>query len=365
MKPMVDLKKQYYDIKDELWSMLENILESSHYVLGKRVHEFEEKVKTYHGVEEAISVASGTDALHLALRAFGIGQGDEVITTPFTFFATVEAILYTGAKPVFVDIQPDTFNIDVSSIEEKITSRTKAIIPVHMFGHPADMKDIMDIAKKYGIIVIEDCAQSFGASLDNIKTGSFGNAGCFSFYPSKNLGAYGDGGLIILKDPEIAAKIRKLRNHGSSGNYVHEFIGYNSRLDEIQAGILLVKFKRIDEFNKKRRQKASYYDKLLSDIIICPIEKEGAYHVYHQYTIRSSKRDLIQQSLKKNNISSVVYYPVPLHLQKALDFLGYKEGSLPMAERLSKEVLSLPIYPELDESDIYLTADIIRQCLKE
>lgn len=365
MKPMVDLKKQYGEIKDEIWSMLESILESSHYIMGKKVLELEEKVRNYHGVKEAVSVASGTDALHLALKAFGINEGDEVITTPFTFFATVEAILYTGAKPVFVDVQPDTFNIDVSHMEDKITSRTKAIIPVHMFGHPADMKDIMEIARKYELIVIEDCAQSFGASLDGVKTGSFGNAGCFSFYPSKNLGAYGDGGMVILNDSDIANKIRKLRNHGSAGNYVHEFIGYNSRLDEIQAGVLLVKLKKIDEYNNKRRHKASLYTELLSDIVTCPIEKEGAFHVYHQYTIRSSKRDLIQKVLKENNISSVVYYPIPLHLQKALDFLGYKEGSFPVAESLSKEVLSLPIYPELDESDVYLTAAIIKKCLKE
>jgi dTDP-4-amino-4,6-dideoxygalactose transaminase len=365
MKPMVDLKKQYYEIKDEIWSMLENILESSHYILGKKVLELEEKVRNYHGVKEAVSVASGTDALHLALKALGIKEGDEVITTPFTFFATVEAILYTGATPVFVDIQPDTFNIDVSYIEDKITPSTKAIIPVHMFGHPADMKEIMEIARKYGLIVVEDCAQSFGASLDGLKTGSFGNAGCFSFYPSKNLGAYGDGGMVILNDSDIANKIKKLRNHGSAGNYVHEFIGYNSRLDEIQAGVLLVKLEKIDEYNNKRRQKASLYNELLSDIVTCPIEKEGAFHVYHQYTIRSSRRDLIQKALKENNISSVVYYPVPLHLQKALDFLGYKEGSFPIAEKISKEVLSLPIYPELDESDVYLTADIIKKCLKE
>ncbi len=362
---MVDLKKQYYEIKDEIWSMLENILESSHYILGKKVLELEEKVRNYHGVKEAVSVASGTDALHLALKALGIKEGDEVITTPFTFFATVEAILYTGATPVFVDIQPDTFNIDVSYIEDKITPSTKAIIPVHMFGHPADMKEIMEIARKYGLIVVEDCAQSFGASLDGLKTGSFGNAGCFSFYPSKNLGAYGDGGMVILNDSDIANKIKKLRNHGSAGNYVHEFIGYNSRLDEIQAGVLLVKLEKIDEYNNKRRQKASLYNELLSDIVTCPIEKEGAFHVYHQYTIRSSRRDLIQKALKENNISSVVYYPVPLHLQKALDFLGYKEGSFPIAEKISKEVLSLPIYPELDESDVYLTADIIKKCLKE
>lgn len=361
---MVDLKKQYKDLKDEIFSMLEDILESSHYILGNKVKELEEKVREYHGSKESIGVASGTDALHLVLRAFGISEGDEVITTPFTFFATVEAILYTGAKPVFVDIQPDTFNINVSQIEDKITNRTKAILPVHMFGHPADMKEIMEIAKKYSLLVIEDCAQAFGASLYGIKTGSFGDAGCFSFYPSKNLGAYGDGGMIVINRSEIAEKIRMLRNHGSKGNYIHEFIGFNSRLDEIQAGILLVKFKKIDEFNKKRRQKALLYNQLLNDIVVCPTEKDGIYHVYHQYTIKSPKRDLIQQKLGEKGISSVVYYPIPLHLQKALNFLGYKLGDFPEAERSSKEVLSLPIYPELEDSDIILTSDVIRKCLK-
>lgn len=365
MKPMIDLKKQYTEIKDEILFMLNDILESSHYVLGKRGLELEENIKNYHGVKEAIAVASGTDALHLSMRALGIGEGDEVITTPFTFFATAEAILYVGAKPVFVDIEPDTYNIDASRIEEKITSRTKAILPVHIFGHPADMKRIMDIAKRHKLRVIEDCAQSFGALLDGIKTGGFGDAGCFSFYPSKNLGAYGDGGMIILNDLKAADEIRKLRNHGSKGGYRHECLGYNSRLDEMQAGILLVKLKRIDGYNRKRRENTSLYNRLLSSVIPCPVEKDGAYHVYHQYTIRSHRRDFIQQTLQDNGISSVVYYPIPLHLQEAMKFLGHKEGDFPIAEQVSKEVLSLPIYPELDKAEIEQTSEIILKCLKE
>lgn len=364
MKPMIDLKKQYLDIKDEVLSILNEILEGSQYVLGKRVLELEENVKKYHGVKEAIGVASGTDALHLSLKALGIGEGDEVITTPFTFFATVEAILYTGAKPVFVDIEPETYNIDVSLIEKKITKKTKAVLPVHIFGHPADMKNIMDLASRYNLKVVEDCAQSFGASLNGTKTGSFGDAGCFSFYPSKNLGAYGDGGMIVLNDSQTADEIRKLRNHGSRGGYRHECLGYNSRLDEIQAGILLVKFKRIDEYNKKRRENASLYNSLLSDAVVTPVEKDGAYHVYHQYTIRSNKRDFIQQCLKEYGISSVVYYPIPLHLQEATKFLGHKEGDFPASERVAMEVLSLPIYPELDDADIRLVSEIIHKCLK-
>lgn len=360
MKPMIDLKKQYIEIKDEVLSILNEILESSHYILGEKVREFEADIKRYHGVQEAIGVASGTDALHLSLRALGIGEGDEVITTPFTFFATVEAILYVGAKPVFVDIEPDTYNIDASLIEDKITDKTKAILPVHIFGHPADMDAIMKIAKRYNLKVIEDCAQSFGALINNKKTGSIGDIGCFSFYPSKNLGAYGDGGMIILNDPNVAEEIRKLRNHGSKGGYRHECLGYNSRLDEIQAGILIVKLKKIDEYNKKRREKASLYSSLLSDTLVCPVERSGCYHVYHQYTIRSAQRDRIQQRLKENAISSVVYYPIPLHLQDALKFMGHKEGDFPVAEMASKEVLSLPIYPELDEKDIEITAKIIK-----
>jgi dTDP-4-amino-4,6-dideoxygalactose transaminase len=364
MKPMIDLKKQYMEIKDEVLSMLNEVLESSQYVLGKRVMELENHIKKYHGVQEAIGVASGTDALHLSLKALGIGEGDEVITTPFTFFATVEAILYTGAKPVFVDIEPDTYNIDVSLIEQKITERTKALLPVHIFGHPANMKNIMDIASKYNLKVIEDCAQSFGAYLDGKKTGSFGDAGCFSFYPSKNLGAYGDGGMITLNDLHVADEIRKLRNHGSKGGYRHECLGYNSRLDEIQAGILLVKLRRIDTYNNKRRENASLYNSLLSDAVITPVEKNGAYHVYHQYTIRSNKRDFIQQYLREHGISSVVYYPIPLHLQEATGFLGYREGDFPVTEQVSQEVLSLPIYPELDEEDIRLISEVIHKCLK-
>lgn len=360
MVPMVDLKKQFQGIKEEVLNIVTEILESSQYILGQKVSEFEKKVAVYHGVREAIGVASGTDALHLAIDALGIGEGDEVITTPFTFFATVEAILYTGATPVFVDIEPDTLNIDVSQIEANITGKTKAILPVHLFGHPSDMRTILNIAKKHRLKMIEDCAQSFGAEANGKKVGSIGDAGCFSFYPSKNLGGYGDGGMIILNSTRVADTIRELRNHGSRGSYRHKRVGFNSRLDELQAGILLVKLIRIDEYNRKRRQNASFYNNLLSDKVKCPVEKKGAYHVYHQYTIMSHKRDEIQQKLKENGISSVIYYPVPLHLQKALKFLGYQKGDFPVTEKAAKEVLSLPMYPELEESAIVNIAEIIR-----
>ncbi len=363
MIPMVDLKKQFRAIKDELFDVLAEILESSHYILGPNVSHFEKKVARYHGVREAVGVASCTDALHLSIDALGIGEGDEVITTPFTFFATVESILYTGATPVFVDIEPDTLNIDTGRIEASVTKRTKAILPVHLFGNPADMGSIMRIAKKYRLKVIEDCAQSFGARLNGKKTGSFGDTGCFSFYPSKNLGGYGDGGMIVVNESRVADRIRELRNHGSSGSYRHSRVGFNSRLDEIQAGILLVKFKHIDEYNRKRRRNAALYTSILSDTIKCPVERKGAYHIFHQYTIMSKKRDAIQQWLKENGISSVVYYPVPLHLQKALRFLGYRRGDFPVAEKAAKEVLSLPMYPELEEAAIEKIAGIVRKAV--
>jgi UDP-2-acetamido-2-deoxy-ribo-hexuluronate aminotransferase len=361
MIPMVDLKKQFRTIKDEVFDVLAEILESSHYILGPNVSNFEKRVARYHSVREAVGVASCTDALHLSIDALGIGEGDEIITTPFTFFATVESILYTGATPVFVDIQPDTLNIDTRLIEAGVTKRTKAILPVHLFGNPADMGDILRIAKKYRLKVIEDCAQSFGARLNGKKTGSFGDTGCFSFYPSKNLGGYGDGGMIVINESRMADRIRELRNHGSSGSYRHTRVGFNSRLDEIQAGILLVKLRHIDAYNRMRRRNAGLYTSLLSDTIKCPVEKKGAYHVFHQYTIMSKKRDTIQKGLKEHGISSVVYYPVPLHLQSALRFLGYRRGDFPVAEKAAREVLSLPMYPELEERTIKKIARIIRQ----
>jgi UDP-2-acetamido-2-deoxy-ribo-hexuluronate aminotransferase len=358
--PMIDLKRQFQEIKEEIFQVMTEIFGSGQYILGPRVSEFEKKIADYHGVSEAVGVASGTDAIHLSINAFGIGEGDEVITTPFTFFATVEAILYSGAMPVFVDVDAETFNIDTSQIETKITDKTKAILPVHLFGQMADMQEISKLAKKYGLKVIEDCAQSFGANLNGKKAGSFGDAGCFSFYPSKNLGGYGDGGIITINDSMIADKVRKLRNHGSRSSYIHEDIGFNSRLDEIQAGVLLVKFKYIDKYNLARRQKAALYTVLLSDKVRCPVEKKGAYHVFHQYTIRNDKRDEIKKRLRDKGISSVVYYPVPLHLQEALRFLGYKEGDFPVAEKSAKEVLSLPIYPEIEEPVIEKIAEIIK-----
>jgi len=359
MVPMVDLKKQFQEIKDEVDHAVRKVLESGHYILGPHVTDLEKRFAHYHDVHEAIGVASCTDALHLTIAALGIEQGDEIITTPFTFFATVEAILYAGATPVFVDIDPDTFNINTHEIKSRITKRTKAIMPVHIFGHPAEMNKIMQVARKHGLRVIEDCAQSISAHTHGKKVGSFGDAGCFSFYPSKNLGACGDGGMIILNNSHLAKKIRILRNHGSPGSYKHDTVGFNSRLDELQAAILLVKFKRLEKYTKKRREHAALYSHLLSNMVTCPVEREESYHVFHQYTIRSPRRDAIQKRLKENGIDSVIYYPVPLHLQKALRFLGYHRGDFPVTEKAAREVLSLPMYPELETSTIQKIVEVI------
>ncbi len=363
MIPMIDLKKQYRDIEEEVLREIKEVLESGQYILGPKVRSFEKEVARYHNVRNAIGVASGTDALNLALKAIEVGEGDEVITTPFTFFATIEAIIYQGARPVFVDIEPDTFNIDTDQIEARITSKTKAILPVHIFGHPANMEILVDMADSYGISIVEDCAQAFGAHIRGRKVGTFGTCGCFSFYPSKNLGGYGDGGLVITNDDDIAERIRIIRNHGSPGGYINKKIGLNSRLDELQAAILRVKLKRIDSYNELRRRHAKYYTERLSDLVACPVEKEGYCHVYHQYTIRTALRDMIREGLKKRGISSVVYYPIPMHLQDALRFLGYRAGDFPVAEAASKEVLSLPIYPELTEDEQELVCKTIEEAL--
>jgi len=344
---MLDLTRQCRDLRKDIRKALEPILDSGRFVLGENVEALEREIAEYHSVKYAISVASGTDALHLSLRAAGVGEGDEVITTPFTFIATAEAIAYVGARPVFVDIEGQTLNIDPSKIEERITHRTKAIIPVHLFGQPVDMEPVMDIARRYNLRVIEDCAQAFGARYRGVVVGGIGDAGCFSFYPSKNLGAYGDGGMIITNDKEIYRTVRLLRNHGANTDYKHRFIGFNSRLDEIQAAVLRVKLRHVDTYNRRRRDIARLYTSILSGVVECPVEVSGTYHVYHQYTIKTTKRARVIKALREKGISSVIYYPLPLHLQDAFRYLGYKRGDFPESERASRKVLSLPIYPEL------------------
>ncbi|MEK6724984.1 MAG: DegT/DnrJ/EryC1/StrS family aminotransferase [Deltaproteobacteria bacterium] len=354
--PMVDLKRQYHEIKSEIDEAVLNALEATQFILGPNVQRFEEEAAAFLGVKHAVSLANGTEALHLALLASGIGKGDEVITTPFTFIATAEAISYVGAKPVFVDIDPRTFNIDPKKMEEYIVahgvSRMKAIIPVHLYGQAADMDPIMAIAKKHKLKVIEDCAQSFGGDYKGKMTGSFGEFGCYSFFPSKNLGCYGDGGMVTTNDPELAEKVKMLRNHGSKVRYYHSVIGYNSRLDEIQAAILRVKLKRMKRFNELRNRNAHLYSKMLEGTGVTPPFEDGnGMHVYHQYTVKTSSRDRIIEALAKEGIASAIYYPVPLHKQDVYK-KDYQGLSLPITEKVSQEVLSLPIFPELTEEEI-------------
>jgi dTDP-4-amino-4,6-dideoxygalactose transaminase len=361
---MVDLKIQYDALKDEIDSAVLRVIQNTAFILGPEGKALEQSIAEYHYVKFAVGVASGTDALHLALRAAGIGPGDEVITTPFTFIATAEAISYQGAVPVFVDIRPDTFNIDVTQIESRITRRTKAILPVHLYGQSADMTAIMAIARKHKLKVIEDCAQSFGADHRGTKTGAFGDLGCFSFFPSKNLGCYGDGGMVITNDAKLAERLQSLRNHGSKVRYYHDEVGYNSRLDEIQAAVLNVKFKRIDSYNAGRIRSAGLYKKYLSvPGVQTPVESGDGKHVYHQYTIKVKDRDAVKKRLDDAKMSSMIYYPVPLHLQAAYQDLGLKQGSLPVAEQAARDVLSLPMYPELTEEQIRTVSDAVKKAL--
>lgn len=358
----LDLKKQYKSIKKEIDKAIKNVLENSIFIGGPEVEKFESDVAKFCGVNYAIGVNSGTDALYLSLKALGITKGDEVITTPFTFIATAEVIANCGAKPVFVDIDPETYNIDVSKIEEKITKRTKAILPVHLFGQMADMEQIIKIAKKHKLKVVEDSAQAISAKI-KIKNkwkraGSIGDFGCFSFFPSKNLGVYGDGGLITTNNKSLADKIKLLRNHGSSPKekYKNLILGTNSRLDAIQAAVLNIKLKYLDGWSRKRREKADYYTKSIKKItkeIIPPEILQDRNHVFHQYTLRigQGKRNKIVDYLNSKGIPTMVYYPLPLHMQTALSYLKYRKNSFPKAEKTSKEVFSLPIYPEIPKSD--------------
>jgi dTDP-4-amino-4,6-dideoxygalactose transaminase len=361
---MVDLKIQYEAIRDEIDKAVRDVIRSTSFILGPQGRTLEQSIASYHGVKYAVGVASGTDALHLALRAAGVGPGDEVITTPFTFIATAEAVSYIGAIPVFIDIRPDTFNIDTDQIEQRITERTKAILPVHLYGQSADMDPLMAIARKHGLRVIEDCAQSFGAEYRGKRTGSLGDFGCFSFFPSKNLGCYGDGGMVITDDQKAAERLLSLRNHGSKVRYYHEEIGYNSRLDEVQAAILNIKFKRIDAYNEGRRRSAALYTKFLSvSGIQTPFESKDCRHVFHQYTIRIRDRDGVKKKLDDAKVSSMIYYPVPCHLQTAYADLGMKPGSLPVAEQAAREVLSLPMFPELTEEQVRSVTDAVKSAL--
>jgi len=361
--PLLDLKEQYQKIKPEIEAKVQKVLEEANYVLGPEVKEFEANVAAYCDAKFGVGVNSGTDALHLPLAALKVGPGDEVITTPFTFFATSEVISVMGAKPVFCDIQADTFNIDPEQIKAKITPKTKGIVPVHLYGHPAEMDAIMAIAREHNLWVLEDCAQSLGSSYKGKKTGSFGVAGAISFFPSKNLGAYGDGGMIVTSDQEMAEELKALRVHGGKKRYFYETLGFNSRLDTIQAPILNIKLKYLNQWNERRREIAAFYSENLAQIpgVVPPSERPGCYHIYHQYTFRAPKRDELQKHLQEKGIGNAIYYPLALHLQEVYSNLGYKKGDLPVTEKAQDEVISLPIYPELKPEDLEYIVGTIKE----
>ena len=351
--PIVDLKDQYDSIKDEIREALDNVLNSCSFVLGKQVAMFEEEFAEYCQAKYCVAVNSGTSALHLALLAHGIGQGHEVITVPHTFIATAEAISYTGAIPVFVDVNQETYNMDASKIESRVTDKTKAILPVHIYGQPADMDPILEIAEKHNLVVIEDACQAHGAEYKGRKAGCIGNAGCFSFYPSKNLGAYGEGGAVTTDEEAIYEKIRTLRNHGESEKYFHQSIGYNYRMDAFQGAVLRVKLRHLDEWIEARRNNARLYNQLLKETeIITPTEPDFAKSVYHLYVVRVKNRDALRKCLGESEIGTGLHYPLPIHLQESYHFLGYKKGDFPVSEKISKEILSLPMYPELSDGQI-------------
>jgi len=376
--PLMNLKKQYASIKEEADKKVLEVLSAAQYIMGENVKEFEKEISEYLGVKHSISVGNGTDALIIALKALGIGEGDEVITTPFTFFATAESISFVGATPVFVDVDMNTYNIDPAKIEEKITEKTKAIMPVHIFGQPCDMDPINEIAKKYNLKVIEDACQAIGSEYKGKKTGTLSDIACFSFFPTKNLGCAGDGGMIVTDDDELATICRALRTHGSGANgqkayniinsikedteedkgsdntvynplkYYNYLIGQNSRLDEIQAAILRVKLRKLDKWNDARRENARFYNAQLKDTeLVTPFEATDVKHVYHLYILQSENRTELVNYLKENGIATGVYYPVPLHLQKAYKDLEYKEGDLPNAEYLSHRTFAIPMFAEL------------------
>jgi dTDP-4-amino-4,6-dideoxygalactose transaminase len=351
-------------MQDEINKAITDVLSSGNYILGPNVKALEKEIADYCGTEYAVGLANGTDALVLTLDAYGIGPGDEVITSPYSFFATAEAISRVGAVPVFVDIDEATYNIDVRLIENSITKRTKAIIPVHLFGQPAAMDEITELADRYGLKVIEDACQAMGAAYKGRKAGSLGHAACFSFFPTKNLGGYGDGGMVTTDDKDLAARIRILRAHGSSKKYYNSLIGYNSRLDELQAAILRVKLKRLDNWNIARRENAERYKILLRGLgLKLPEAADEAYHIYHLYIVRHPKRDEIMRSLGNSQIGCGVYYPVPLHRQEVYK-QKYSDISLPVVEAASKETFAIPLFPEMTEEQTVCVAEELRKIMK-
>jgi len=362
--PLVDLVAQYNSIKDEIDEAVLGVIRKGQFIGGDEVSLLEAEIAKYSGSAHAIGVASGTDALRLSLLAHGISQEDEVITTPFTFIATAETISQCGATPVFCDINMETYNINPMVIEDKITGRTKAILPVHLYGQPADMDTILDIARRHKLIVIEDCAQAFGAKYKGSRVGSLGNTGCFSFFPSKTLGAYGDGGMVVTNDADVADKIRMLRNHGGKDKYHSSLHGFNSRLDAVQATVLRVKLRHVDEWISARNEKAAEYNRSLSglDCITAPVLQSGSAISY--YTVRVSRnlgRDNLARFLESKDVSCAVYYPVALHFQEVYECLGYRTRDLPCSEQASEEVLSLPLYPEIEDKQVEWVCNGIKE----
>lgn len=373
---VLDLKAQYSLLKEELDQAIAKVLDSGQFVMGPEVEELETRIARFCGTKFAVAVASGTDALYLALRAIGVGQGDEVITTPFTFGATAEAISHTGATPVFVDIDPRTFNLDASKVESAVTSKTRALLPVHLYGQVAEMDPLCEIARKHRLAIVEDAAQAIGATYDpgskagndgqslsrGKRAGNLGDLGCFSFYPTKNLGAYGDAGIVTTNDETLKERLKALRAHGSKKKYYYDYVGVNSRLDTLQAAILLVKLKHLESWNQTRRKWAALYGELLkgSEVNI-PYEAPYAGHVYHQYTIRIQQRDELAELLKSRSIGSMIFYPLCLHLQQVYRPLGLGKGDFPEAEKAQREVLSLPMYPELTEEAVRYVAESVKE----
>jgi dTDP-4-amino-4,6-dideoxygalactose transaminase len=373
--PLLDVRAQYEEnnLREQVMPLIDEICSAQAFVFGKKLEDFEQAMADYSQCKYAVGVSSGSDALIISLMVDGIGAGDEVITTPFTFFATVGAIWRVGAKPVFVDIDPEDFNIDPKQIEAKITPRTKAIMPVHLFGQMAKMDEIMKIAKKHNLTVIEDAAQAIGCEYQGKRAGSYGEYGCFSFYPSKNLGAFGDAGIVTTNDKEIYEKLKMFRNHGADPvtRYMHEFVGGNFRMDALQGAILHVKLQHLDKWSKARQTNAAKYKELLTEVVEAgkaklPVNIENANrHIYNQYSIliADGKRDELQKKLGEAGIGSAVYYPLCLHLQKCFESLGHKEGDFPVSEKASKEILSLPIFPELKQEQIEYVASKIKEIL--
>lgn len=367
--PLLDLKAQYATIRDEIRPVVDQVLESQRFILGPEVEAFEQEVAQYSGTSCAIGVSSGTDALLIALMAAEIGDGDEVLTTPYTFFATAGSISRVGAAPVFVDLDPHTYNIDPALIEAKITSKTRAIIPVHLYGQCADMKPILEIAKQHKLLVIEDAAQAIGAEYGgmpdgkNYRAGNMGDCGCFSFFPSKNLGGFGDGGMVTSNDGALAKRIKDLRTHGGKDKYRNYVIGMNGRLDALQAAILRVKLRHLDAWSEARRTHAHYYDEAFQALgqVQTPYTSPGNVHIYNQYVLRVEKRDALQAYLKEHQIGNAIYYPIPLHLQECYAHLGYTAGDFPESEEAAQETIALPVYPELRQDQQDYVIETIRK----